>query len=82
MLKKKIWPSFQRIVELFTPKFVTKLQKIWVWNPGSDIRDPDKPIQDPGSGSRGQKKAPDLGSRIRIRNTGLYYILIKKDLIS
>ncbi len=25
MLKKNIWPSFQRIVELFTQKFVTKL---------------------------------------------------------
>jgi hypothetical protein len=25
MLKKKIWASFQRIIELFTQKFVTKL---------------------------------------------------------
>ncbi len=25
MLKKKIWPSFQRIIEFFTQKFVTKL---------------------------------------------------------
>jgi hypothetical protein len=25
MMKKKIWPSFQRIIELFTQKFVTKL---------------------------------------------------------
>jgi hypothetical protein len=31
---------------------------------GSEIRDPEKPIPDPGS--RGQK---DTGSRIRIRNT-------------
>ncbi len=27
MLKKKIWPSFQRIIKLFTQKFVTKLSK-------------------------------------------------------
>jgi hypothetical protein len=53
MLKKKIWANFQRIVELFTQKIVTKLSKIWVWDPG-------KPIPDPGS--RGQK---GTGSRIR-----------------
>ncbi len=54
---------FQRIIELFTQKFVTKLSKIWVWDPGSETRK--KPIPDPGS--RGQK---GTGSRIRIRNTG------------
>jgi hypothetical protein len=27
MLKIKIWASFQRIIELFTQKFVTKLSK-------------------------------------------------------
>ena len=66
MLKKKIWPRFQRIIELFTQKFVTKLSKIWVWDPGSEILDPEKTysgsrirvqgskrhlIPDPGSGS-------------------------------
>ncbi len=60
MLKKKIWPIFQRIIELFTPKIVTKLSKICVWDPRSGIRK--KPIPDPGS--RGQKR-----HRIRIRNT-------------
>ncbi len=35
MLKKKIWANFQRIIELFTQKLVTKLSKIWVWDPGS-----------------------------------------------
>jgi hypothetical protein len=35
MLKKKIWANFQRIIELFTKKSVTKLSKIWVWDPGS-----------------------------------------------
>jgi hypothetical protein len=28
MLKKKIWANFQRILELFTQKIVTKLSKI------------------------------------------------------
>jgi hypothetical protein len=43
MLKKKIWANFQRIIELFTQKIVTKLSKIWVWNPGV------KKAPDPGS---------------------------------
>jgi hypothetical protein len=69
MLKKNIWANFQRIIELFTLKIVTKLSKIWVWDPGSEIGDPrsgirKKPIPDPGS--RGQKCT---GSRFRIRNT-------------
>jgi hypothetical protein len=42
ILKKKIWANFQRIIELFTQKFVTKLSKIWVWDPESKIRDPEK----------------------------------------
>ncbi len=52
MLKKKIWADFQSIIGLFTQKIVTKLSKIWVWDPGSEIRDP------------GVKKVPDPGSRI------------------
>jgi hypothetical protein len=34
----------QRIIVpvLFTPKIFTKLSKIWVWDPGSEIRDPEK----------------------------------------
>jgi hypothetical protein len=40
------------------------LSKIWVWDPGSEIRDPDP----------GVKKAPDPGSLIRIRNTVLWYV--------
>jgi hypothetical protein len=67
MLKKKIWPDFPRIIEVFTQKIVTKPSKIWVWDPGSEIRDPEKTYS--GSripGSRGQK---GTGSRIRIRNT-------------
>jgi hypothetical protein len=66
VLKKKIWANFQRIIELFTQEIVNKLSKIWIWDPGSEIRDPEKtysgsripdpgvkkaPIPDPGSGS-------------------------------
>jgi hypothetical protein len=53
MLKKKIWPSFHRIIELFTQKVVTKLSG----DPGSGknlFRIPDpgvKKAPDPGSGS-------------------------------
>jgi hypothetical protein len=62
VLKKKIWANFQRIIELFTQKIVSKLSKIWVWDPGSEIRDPGSGknlfrIPDPGV-----KKAPDPGS--------------------
>jgi hypothetical protein len=35
MLKKKIWAKFQRSEELLPNKIVTKLSKIWVWDPGS-----------------------------------------------
>jgi hypothetical protein len=62
VLNKKIWANFQRIIELFTQKIVIKLSKRWVWDPGSGknlFRIPDP----------GVKKAPDTGSRIRIRNT-------------
>jgi hypothetical protein len=66
VLKKKNLANFQRIIELFTKKIVKKLLKIWSWDPGSEIRDPEKtysvsripdpgvkkqPIPDPGSGS-------------------------------
>jgi hypothetical protein len=67
LVKKKIWASLQRIIELSTQKIVIKLSKIWVWDPGSEIRDLEsgkKPVPDPES--RGQR---GTGSRIRIRNT-------------
>jgi hypothetical protein len=51
-LKKKFGPIFK---ELFTQKIVTKLSKIWIWDPGSGknlFRIPDP----------GVKKAPDSGS--------------------
>jgi hypothetical protein len=62
VLKKKIWANFQRIIQLFTKKIVKRLFKIWSWDPGSEIRDPEKTH----SGSRipnpGVKKTPDPGS--------------------
>ncbi len=39
MLKKKIWALFK---EVFTQKIFTKLSNIWVWDPGSEIQDPEK----------------------------------------
>jgi hypothetical protein len=66
MLKKKIWANFQRIIELFTQKIVTMITIIWVWDPGSEIRDPEKTY----SGSQIQ------GHRIRIHNTGFYSLKI------
>jgi hypothetical protein len=60
MQKKNIWANFQRIIELFTQKIATKLSKIrWVWDPGSEIREPEKTIPDPGPRVQ---KAPDPGS--------------------
>ncbi len=67
VVKKKIWANFQRIIELFTKKIVKKLLKIWSWDPGSEIRDPESGknlFRIPDPGSRGQK-APNPGSRIR-----------------
>ncbi len=49
--------KFWRKYRTFYPKIVTRLSKICVWDPGSEIRE--KPIPDPGS--RGQK-----GTRYRI----------------
>jgi hypothetical protein len=37
MLKKKLWASFQKIIELFTQKVITKLSKIWVWDPEKNL---------------------------------------------
>jgi hypothetical protein len=58
MLNKKIWAKFTRIIELFIQKIVTKLSKIWVWDPGSQIRDPGSGknlFRIPDPVSRGQK---------------------------
>jgi hypothetical protein len=57
VLKKKMLANFQRIEEIFTEKIVTKVSKVWVFDPGSEIRDPEKTY----SGSQGHL-APDSGS--------------------
>ncbi len=62
LVKKKIWANLQRIMELFTQKIVIKLSKIWFWDPGSEIWDPEKTY----SGSRIQRSKRHW---IRIRNT-------------
>jgi hypothetical protein len=62
MLKKKIWVNFQRIIELFAQQIVTKLSKIRVWVPGSEIRDPEKTHSGSQIPDPGVKKAPDPGS--------------------
>jgi hypothetical protein len=54
MVKKKIWANFQRIIELFTQKIVTKLSQIWAWDLGSGIRDPEKTYS--GSWIQGSKR--------------------------
>jgi hypothetical protein len=41
LLKNKIWANLQRIIELFN-QFVNKFSKIWGWDPGSEIRYPEK----------------------------------------
>ena len=56
VLKKKIWANFQRIIELFTKKIIKKLLKlkIWSWDPGSEIWDPEKTYS--GSHIQGSKR--------------------------
>ncbi len=45
MFKKKIWANFQRIIKFLPTKLSLSSQKY-----GFGIRDPEKPIPDPGSG--------------------------------
>ena len=68
--RKKIWAYFQRIIELFTQKIVNKLSKIWIWDPGSEIWDPEKTYSGSQIPDPGVEKAPDPGSWIWIRNIG------------
>jgi hypothetical protein len=52
MLKKKIWANFQR-KNILTKTLSLSSQKygFGIRNPGSEIRDPEKPHPDAGSGS-------------------------------
>jgi hypothetical protein len=81
MLKKKIWASFQRIIDLFTQKFVTKLYKIWGWDPGSGIRDSGSKIRDPDPGP-GVIKAPDPRSATLINSYNVALILMQLTIIT
>jgi hypothetical protein len=73
MLKKNFLASFQRIFNFLPQNLLLSSQKYRVgirdMDPRSGIRK--KPIPDSGSGSSGQK---GTGSRIRIRNTGLFLL--------
>jgi hypothetical protein len=60
-----MWASFQRIIELFTQKFVTKLKKICGLDPGTEIRAP-------GSGK------PYSGFRIRVQGSKRHRIGSRK----
>jgi hypothetical protein len=61
-----MWACFQRIIELLSQKFVTNLSKIWVWDPGSEIRKKNL-FRNPDSSSE-VKKAPDPGSATLVFN--------------
>jgi hypothetical protein len=66
MLKKKIRANFQRIIEVFTQKIVTKLSKIWIWDPEKTLfRIPDL----------GVKNASDLGSRSATLNISINILI-------
>ncbi len=56
---------------LFTQKIVTKLSKIWVWDPGLGFWK--KPIPDPGV-----KKAQDPGFQIRNNGLELYISVVQE----
>jgi hypothetical protein len=72
VLKKKIWANFQRIIELFTQKIVTKLSKIWIWDPGSGKN----LFRIPHPGSRGQK---GTGSRIPGSGSATLFLTVYRD---
>jgi hypothetical protein len=76
MVKKKIWPSFQRIIELL-PKNLSLSSKKYGFR--IQIRDPrfgirNKPIPDPGPGA---KKAPAPGSGSATLATTVLWIRIR-----
>ncbi len=52
--RKKFGLIFQELLKFFTQKIVTKPSKIWVWDPGSEIRDPEKTYS--GSRIQGSKR--------------------------
>jgi hypothetical protein len=65
----KILVQCKKIIELFTQKIVTKLSKIWVWDPGSEIRK--KPIPDQGSRGQNGNRIPDPQHCMRSKRTAI-----------
>jgi hypothetical protein len=61
--RKKFGPNF---IKLFTQKIVTKLSKIWVWYPGSEIR---KKTYS-GSQFQGSKRHRNRNPVVGIRGSG------------
>jgi hypothetical protein len=53
--------QFTKNYKTFYPK-ITKLVKIWVWDPGTEILDPEKTYSGSRTPDPGAKKAPDPGS--------------------
>jgi hypothetical protein len=97
MLKKKIWANFQRIVEVFTQKIFNMLSNIWVWDPGSVIRDPEKTysgsripdpevkrhqIPDPGSGSATLPVRPHKLRQCQFSQNETWTSLSERDVIT
>jgi hypothetical protein len=77
VLKKKIWANFQRNIELYTKKLSKKLLKIWSWDPGSEIRDPEKTYS--GSRIQGSKRhrIPDPDPQHWRQPQGNFYTSLK-----
>ncbi len=71
--EEKNLAQFSKNYEVFTQKIVTKLSKLWIWDPGSEIRDP-------GSGKT-LSESRIQGSRIRIRNTVFFLITYRRHII-
>jgi hypothetical protein len=75
--KKKIWANFQRIIELFTQKIVTKLSKIWFGIPDPWV----KKASDPGSRIRNTALARQFSTlNYRFVDTGELSSRIRKGL--
>jgi hypothetical protein len=62
---KKFEPIHKELyIVLFAQKIVTNLSKIWGWDPGSESRDQEKPIPDPGA--RGKQMCKVIKNKTRV----------------
>jgi hypothetical protein len=62
--------QFSKNLELFTQKIVTKLSKIWLWDPGSEIRDPRSGIPGGQKGTGFRIPDPDLQLWYTVKEKG------------